>query len=116
MNNMRLTSKEWNGIETHPDFEIVEPGEENVLVVGFGGRAGRVLTDKKEYSRMKPGCAGVYIRATEEILERIQQMEPELLSVSNRYSRMKHCYQVDVIGVYDKKYGRPNLLMDSSHV
>jgi len=110
MKNLRHTSKEWNGIQTHPDFDIVEPGEENALVVGFGGRAGRVLTDKNDYSGMKPGHAGVYILATDEVLEKIKQMEPELLSIANRFARMKHCYQSDVIGVYDKKYGRPDML------
>ena len=113
MKNLRRTSKEWNGILSHPDFDIVEAGEENVLVVGFGGRAGRVFTNREDYSSMKEGGAGVYILASDEVRKKIEDMEPELLEVANRFARMKHCYQSDVIGVYDKKYGRPDILLEA---
>ena len=113
MMNLRRTSKEWSGILSHPDFDIVEAGEENGLLVGFGGRAGRVFTNREDYSSMKEGGAGVYILASDEVRKKIEDMEPELLEVANRFARMKHCYQSDVIGVYDKKYGRPDILLEA---
>ena len=109
MKNLRVYSKE-SIINHHPDFEIVNPGQENVFVVGFGGRSGRVFTDKKDYANMKEG-GGVYILApNEEIVENLKSIENDLYTTAESYARMKHCYLHDVIRLYSEKYGRKNLL------
>lgn len=112
MKNLRILKKE-PIITSHPDFEIVSPGEENVFVVGFGGRSGKVYTDKNDYANMKPG-GGVYIHApSDEIIENLKSIEADLFSLAERFARMKHCYLHDVIRVYESKFGRPEILINS---
>jgi len=109
MMNLRIRAKDII-INDHPDFEIVSPGNENVFVVGFGGRSGKVFTDKKDYDHMKDG-GGVYILApNEEIVENLKSIEPELYALAESYARMKHCYRHDVIRVYTERYGRKDPL------
>ena len=97
----------------HPDFDIVECGQENVFIIGFGGRSGKVCTDKSEYANMKKGGGGTYIYApSEQIIENLKACEPELWKIGEQYSRMKHVYQHDVIRVYESKFGRRCLLTD----
>ena len=109
MNNLRILSKDVI-INDHPDFEIVPPGKENVFVVGFGGRSGKVFTDKNDYANMKDG-GGVYILAPNgEIVENLKSIESDLYALAESYARMKHCYRHDVIRLYTKKYGRKDLL------
>ena len=111
MKNLRVYSKDVI-INDHPDFDIVPPGQENVFVVGFGGRSGKVFTDKADYANMKEG-GGVYILApNEEIIENLKSIEPDLYSLAESYARMKHCYRHDVIRVYSKKFGRRSLITD----
>jgi hypothetical protein len=111
MKDIRIRKKD--PIENnHPDFDIVPPGEENVFIVGFGGRSGKVCTDKSEYASMKDG-GGIYIHApTEEIIENLKSIEPDLIYVGEQYARMKHCYRHDVIRVYENKFGRRCLLTE----
>ena len=111
MKNLRVKRK--SPLEYHhPDFDIVSPGNENVFVVGFGGRSGKVFTDKSEYIKMKDdGNAGTYIYASsKEIIEKLKSIEPDLMQIGEQYARMKHCYQHDVVRVYESKFGRRCLL------
>jgi hypothetical protein len=106
--NLRIFRKD-PIINHHPDFEIVDPGRENVFIVGFGGRSGRVFTDKADYASMKEG-GGVYILApNEQIIENIKSLEKDLYALAEGYARMKHCYTHDVVRIYTKKYGRKGL-------
>jgi len=113
LKNLRIKRK--SDLEYHhPDFDIVNPGEENVFIVGFGGRSGKVCTDKSEYTKMKDdGNGGTYIYApSKEIVEKLKSIEDDLIEIGEQYARMKHCYQHDVIRVYESKFGRRCLLTD----
>ena len=111
--NLRIRNR-CDLVYEHPDFDIVDPGKENVFVIGFGGRSGKVCTDKSEYAKMKDdGNGGTYIYApSEEIVENLKSIEPDLIEVGEQFARMKHCYQHDVISVYESKFGRRCLLTE----
>ena len=96
-------------IYNHPDFDVVERGEENLFIISDGHRSGTIFTDPKDYDHLTDDH--LFIRTkNKDVLDRFLSIEEELKELGNYYSRVRHCHLVDVVHVYTRKYGRPNSL------
>ena len=110
MRNLREKKSALHKNLIHPDFEFVEPGEENLFIVRMGGRSGKVLTDKKEYEHYivaNHHC----IYASEEVIKNFIKLEPELIRISSEeYSRTRNMVTGRLIQAYINQYGNPEVL------
>ena len=108
MKNLRVFEKDLK-IETHPDFEFVTRGSEDVMIVTWGGSSGRVYTNPEDYAHYMD--YHLFIRATnEKVVENLVSIEPELLEAAGTYVRAKNCYRSDVVREYTTKFGRVEVM------
>ena len=96
--------------DSHPDFEFVRPGEENVFVVGFGD-AGKVFTDYADYKHFTTGNGlgngHLYIKCYEEtIASRIKDLELLLREEARMYytTTVFHCTRKMLVEIYRRVY------------
>ena len=109
MKNQRRKEREYSALKYHPDFEIVEKGEENLFLVAAGGRSGTVLTDPDDYDHFVTGH--LYIKAkNDQVIQNFIDLQPELKAIANITSRIRNCGLPKVVDAYSRKYGRPNSL------
>ena len=109
MKNQRRKAREYSALRYHPDFEIVEKGEENMFLVIMGGRSGTVLTDPEDYDHFVEGH--LYIKAkNERVIQNFIDLQPELKEIANITSRIRNCGLPKVVDAYTRRYGRPNSL------
>ena len=95
---------------SHPDFDFVRPGQENIFVVGFGD-AGKVFLDYDDYKHFSCGDGSgnghLYIKCYEdEILKRIKELEPLLKEESRLYytTTVFHCTRKMLVEMYSRTY------------
>ena len=109
MKNLRI-EKALQKPMTHPDFEFVDPGEENLFIVRMGGGSGKVMTDKKDYQHYivaNHHC----IYASEKVIKNFINLEEELIRISREeYSRTRNMVTGRLIRAYVSAYGTPELL------
>jgi len=107
--NLRFKCRTYPNINHHPDFEIVEKGEENMFVVIVGGRSGTILTDPVDYEHFVEGH--LYIKAKDDqVIQNFLDLQPELKEIANVTSRIRNCGLPKVVDAYTRRYGRPNVL------
>lgn len=107
MNNMRIKEKT-KKVETHPDFEFVSRGHEDVMIVTWGGKSGTVYTEASEYAKYED--YHMFIKASPQVVENLKSIEPDLLLSACTYARARNCYKADVVRIYTEKHGRNDLL------
>lgn len=107
MKNLRVFEKDIK-IETHPDFEFVNRGQENVMIVTWGGSSGKVYTNPEDYAHYMD--YHMFISADETVTQNLVSIEPELLLAAGSYARAKNCYRSDVVREYSIKFGRQEIL------
>ena len=108
MNNLRLFTKDIK-IETHPDFEFVNRGQEDMMIVTWGGSSGKVYTNPGDYAHYKD--YHMFISAENDtVIQNLLSIQPELLIASCSYARAKNCYRSDVVREYTNKFGREGIL------
>ena len=106
---MRFKERTYPNIKHHPDFEIVEKGEENMFVVIMGGRSGTILTDPADYDHFLEGH--LYVKAKDEgVIQNFLDLQAELKEIANVTSRIRNCGLPKVVDAYTRRYGRPNVL------
>ena len=109
MKNLRV-KKALQKPMTHPDFEFVNPGEENLFIVRCGGRSGRVFTDYKHYRHYTVGMH-YYIRASEDVINNFIKLESELLRIADsETTRVRGVPTGRLVRAYISAYGSPELL------
>jgi len=107
--NLRFKHRTYPNIKHHPDFEIVEKGEENMFVVIAGGRSGTILTDPEDYDHFLEGH--LYVRAKDDrVIQNFLDLQTELKEIANVTSRIRNCGLPKVVDAYTRRYGRPNVL------
>ena len=107
MINLRIKEKEAK-LKTHPDFEFVPRGQENVMIVTWGGKSGTVYTEPSEYAKYED--YHMFIQASPQVVENLKSIEPDLLLSAETYARARNCYRADVVRIYTEKFGREDLL------
>ena len=106
----RSIEKELQKPMTHPDFEFVDPGKENLFIVRCGGRSGRVFTEYKHYRHYTVGMH-FYIRASQDVVEKFIKLESELLRIADsETTRVRGVPTGRLIRAYVSAYGNPELL------
>ena len=109
MKNLRV-KKALQKPMTHPDFEFVNPGEENLFIVRCGGRSGRVFTEYKHYRHYTVGMH-YYIRASEDVINNFIKLESELLRIADsETTRVRGVPTGRLVRAYISAYGSPELL------
>ena len=109
MKNLRV-KKALQKPMTHPDFEFVNPGEENLFIVRCGGRSGRVFTEYKHYRHYTVGMH-YYIRASEDVINNFIKLESELLRIADsETTRVRGVPTGRLVLAYVSAYGTPELL------
>ena len=109
MKNLRV-KKALQKPMTHPDFEFVNPGEENLFIVRCGGRSGRVFTEYKHYRHYTVGMH-YYIRASEDVINNFIKLESELLRIADsETTRVRGVPTGRLVRAYISAYGTPELL------
>ena len=109
MKNLRV-KKALQKPMTHPDFEFVNPGEENLFIVRCGGRSGRVFTEYKHYRHYTVGMH-YYIRASEDVINNFIKLESELLRIADsETTRVRGVPTGRLVRAYVSAYGTPDLL------
>jgi len=102
-------------LTTHPDFEFVKPGRENLFINGLGEySAGKVFTELSDYEHYsKVDNLHLFVRChSEEVRERLRSLEStfmELARSHNNTTSMHNCTKRHVIVAYENKYGRDGL-------
>jgi hypothetical protein len=109
MKNLRI-EKSISKPMTHPDFDFVKPGEENLFIVAAGGRSGRVFTDYKHYRHYTVGMHH-YIRASQDVIDNFIKLESELLRIADsETTRVRGVPTGRLVRAYISAYGSPELL------
>ena len=108
MINLRIKTKKKN-LKTHPDFDFVSRGQENVMIVTWGGKSGTVYTDPSEYEKYED--YHMFIQASPQVVQNLKSIEPDLLLLADVYARARNCKEADVVRIYTEKYGRKDLLL-----
>ena len=113
MKNIRRQSKGYRTLKTHPDFDVVTKGDENVFIVSQGARSGTVFTDPELYDHFTD--AHLFIRAKDDtVISNIQSLQPELQRRANVTARIRNCGLHQFIDAYENKYGRTTPLTSDS--
>ena len=113
MNNQRKFEKVYGNEKSHPDFDIVTKGDENVFIVSQGARSGTVFTDPELYDHFTD--AHLFIRAKDDtVIRNIQSLQPELKRRANITARIRGCGLHQFIDAYENKYGRTTPLTSDS--
>ena len=112
MINLRIHSKGPPVPSSHPDFDFVKPGEENVFMVGLGCRSGIVFTQSSDYEHFSRE-AGLhrYIKCVdEETIKRFHQMQKNLIEKIDFRStaRLLSCTGKDIVETYMEHYPERN--------
>jgi len=114
MKNMRRSEKEYYHIKDHPDFRIVEKGEEDVFIVAIGARSGTVMTDPMDYDHFTPEHH-IFLKANDQqVIQNLLSLQEELQEIANVTARVRGCGLYRIIDTYTNKYGRRNRLTSHS--
>ena len=92
-------------VKSHPDFEFVEPGKENLFIVRMGD-AGRVYSDRKDYGHyttVKGGHHFIYCH-DEETIDRMKKIENLLMESGHSDSTIRNCHRSVVLRIYTETY------------
>lgn len=115
MKNLRLREGT-RLLMTHPDFEFVKPGSENLFINGLGEfGAGKVFTELSEYEHYSTvKNLHLFVRChSEEVRERLQSLESTFMEMArshNNTTSMHNCTKKHVVVAYENKYGRDGLV------
>ena len=108
MKNLRIKEKKTK-IDTHPDFEVVPRGQEDVMIVTWGGKSGTVYTDPKDYEKYED--YHIFLKAHgDDVVNRLKSIESILREGASEFVRARNCYLSDVVEAYEGEYGRPELI------
>ena len=110
MKNLRFKERTYPNIKHHPDFEIVEKGEENLFIVAFGWRSGTIMTDPAEYDHFVTDGHLFIKTKNEDVIQNFLDLEVELNDIADITSRIRNCGLPKVVDAYTRRYGRPNVL------
>ena len=106
---MRFKERTYLNIRHHPDFEIVEKGEENMFIVVVGWRSGTILTDPADYDHFLK--KHLYVKAKDDqVIQNFLDLQSELKEIANVSTRVRVCSLPKVVDAYTRRYGRPNVL------
>ena len=108
MKNMRIREGKIK-IETHPDFEVVPRGQEDVMIVTWGGKSGTVYTDPKDYENYQDYHIFLKVYGSK-VVQNLVNLEPTLREGAQEFARARNCYLSDVVDAYVDQYGRPEIL------
>lgn len=108
MKNLRIKEKK-SKMNTHPDFEVVPRGQEDVMIVTWGGKSGTVYTAPDEYQKYEDYHIFLKVYG-DEVVDRLKDIEPILREGATEFARARNCYLSDVIDAYVDKYGRTGLV------
>ena len=109
MINLRVKSKR-EKIKTHPDFEVVPRGQEDVMIIRWGCKSGTIYTDPKDYAKYEDYHIFLKVYG-DEVIERLKYIEPILqYGATEKFARTKNCYLSDVVDAYVERYGRPDII------
>ena len=103
-------------LSTHPDFDFVKPGNENLFIGGWGeGTAGRVFSEPSDFAHYTRTDGGhLFVRCHSQIVrERLTSLESILkqMVLDHGYTTtMGHCTKQDVVAAYENEFGRDCLL------
>ena len=116
MKNLRERQKELNTPRSHPDFDFVKPGVENVFMVGLGCKSGIVFTEPDDYehfSREKGLHRFIKCHDTDTI-DRFKGMQENLIEkiYFRSTARLLACTQKDVIQTYIEHYPEREIYED----
>jgi hypothetical protein len=91
----------------HPDFDFVEEGEEDLMIVAIYGKSGQVCLTKDEYGKVT-GDFGLYVKCRDEqVIQNIKDLESTLRQhAQDNYTVILHCTEKTVVDYYEKAYGR----------
>ena len=113
MKDLRQNNSPSTNLKSHPDFDFVKPGHENLFMVGLGGRSGTVFTDIKDYGHYSSfaGLHNYILCHEEETIERIKSLQKTLKETAHFRStaRLLSCNRTDIIRVYDEHYPERNV-------
>ena len=99
-------------LSTHPDFDFVKPGNENLFINGWGEfGAGRVFLESSDYAHYTRTEGGhLFVRCHSQVVrERLASLESTLKQMAKDHgstTTMYHCTKQDVVAAYENKYGR----------
>ena len=111
MKNLRLQGRTWTRLRHHPDFEVVQKGKENLFIVTNGYRSGDVHTDISKYDHYAD--FHLFIKAKDSVvIDKIVSLQEELREMSNVTSRVRSVTLCQIIDLYEKNYGRPEVLFE----
>jgi len=114
MRNLRLREGT-RSLTTHPDFEFVKPGNENLFIGGWGeSTAGRVILESSDYAHYtRVDGAHLFLRCHSEVVRhRLLALESTFkqMALDHGYTTtMRHCTREHVVVAYENKYGRDGL-------
>lgn len=108
MKNLRIREKK-SKIDTHPDFEAVSRGQEDVMIVTWGGKSGTVFTDPKDYDKYEDYHIFLKVHG-DDVVDRLKSIESTLKQGAAEFVRARNCYLSDVVEAYEGEYGRPEII------
>jgi hypothetical protein len=93
---------------SHPDFDFVKPGVENVFMVGLGCKSGIVFTEADDYDHFsREKGLHRFIRCYDmDTIDRFKDMQENLIEklYFRSTARLLSCTQKDVIETYIEHY------------
>jgi hypothetical protein len=108
MKNLRIKEKK-EKVVTHPDFEVVPRGHEDVMIVTWGGKSGTVYTNPSDYEQYED--YHIFLKAYgDKVIQRLKDLEPTLRDGANDFTRARNCYLADVVDAYVEAHGRPEII------
>ena len=102
-------------LSTHPDFDFVKPGSENLFINGLGEfGAGKVFTELSDYEHYSTAKGlHIFVRChSEEVRERFRSLESTFMEMArshNNTTTLHNCTRKHVVVAYENKYGRDGL-------
>ena len=106
MIDQRRHQTELNLVE-HSDFEFVKRGQEDLLVIGVGWRAGKVLIGKDEYDHLAE-YNHHYIKCHDPaVVERLSALSEEMMEHARFESSLPRIFHVTegaIVSKYIEKY------------
>ena len=108
MIDLRKRKREGRPPKSHPDFDFVKPGTENVFMVGLGCKSGIVFTEPNDYDHFsrEKGLHRFIKCIDSDTIERFKSMQGNLIEkiYFRSTARLLACTQKDVIETYLEHY------------
>ena len=108
MIDLRKKHREADLPRSHPDFDFVKPGVENVFMVGLGCESGIVFTEADDYDHFsRERGLHRFIRCYDkDTIDRFKGMQENLIEkiYFRSTARLLSCTQRDVIETYIEHY------------